>query len=144
MATVSEYSMRRDRDAKVSRHFRVKEFRCHDGSDCVLIAEELVEALEAIRAYYRSQYPGATITINSGYRTPAWNKRVGGARNSQHVQGTAADFTVRIPNGGIVSPYEVYKDIDAGKVVGTHRGGLGRYRTFTHIDVRGTRARWTA
>lgn len=36
---------------------------------------------------------GKPITVNSGYRSPAVNKRVGGAASSQHLTGQAADIT---------------------------------------------------
>jgi hypothetical protein len=36
---------------------------------------------------------GHPLEISSGYRSPALNTVVGGARNSQHAQGLAADFT---------------------------------------------------
>ena len=32
------------------------------------------------------------IRVNSGYRTPAHNKQIGGATNSQHCRGEAADI----------------------------------------------------
>lgn len=35
---------------------------------------------------------GSPITVNSGYRSPALNKAVGGAATSQHVKGEAADL----------------------------------------------------
>ena len=34
---------------------------------------------------------GAPISINSGYRSPPLNARIGGAKNSQHMEGKAAD-----------------------------------------------------
>jgi len=37
---------------------------------------------------------GKPITISSGYRSPALNAAVGGAGNSAHMQGLAADITV--------------------------------------------------
>jgi zinc D-Ala-D-Ala carboxypeptidase len=40
----------------------------------------------------RERY-GRAITVNSGYRSPAVNKRVGGATSSQHMSGQAADIT---------------------------------------------------
>lgn len=49
---------------------------------------ELAIALEAVRA--RLGYP---IVISSGYRSPDLNKAVGGAPNSAHVLGWAADLT---------------------------------------------------
>ena len=44
--------------------------------------------LEQVRALV-----GAPITISSGYRSPALNKAVGGAGNSAHVLGLAADIS---------------------------------------------------
>lgn len=40
----------------------------------------------------RERY-GKAITVNSGYRSPAVNRRVGGAASSQHMTGQAADIT---------------------------------------------------
>lgn len=37
-------------------------------------------------------YMGAPVIINSGYRSPELNKKVGGVRDSQHVKGEAADI----------------------------------------------------
>ena len=36
---------------------------------------------------------GAAIQVNSGYRSPRLNRRVGGVANSLHMQGRAADLT---------------------------------------------------
>lgn len=35
------------------------------------------------------------IIVNSGFRNPKVNKRVGGVRNSQHLEGCAADITTK-------------------------------------------------
>ena len=48
----------------------------------------LAVLLEQVRALV-----GAPIAISSGYRSPALNKAVGGAGNSAHVQGLAADIS---------------------------------------------------
>jgi uncharacterized protein YcbK (DUF882 family) len=45
--------------------------------------------LQPVRDLY-----GKTVHVNSGYRSPELNKAVGGAANSQHVQGRAADISV--------------------------------------------------
>jgi len=37
---------------------------------------------------------GAPIRISSGYRSPELNRRIGGSKNSKHMEGLAADFTV--------------------------------------------------
>lgn len=134
---IRTYSLQKQGPEMLSEHFKVAEFACHDGSDLILISDELVDTLEAVREHY-----GHPVTIVSGYRSLIHNRRVSGAQNSQHTKGTAADFVVRIPEGGIVNPHKVYDDIDRGLVMGEHKGGLGRYATFTHIDVRGNKARW--
>lgn len=45
--------------------------------------------LEQVRAVV-----GRPVTISSGYRCPALNTAVGGARDSAHLQGLAADINV--------------------------------------------------
>jgi uncharacterized protein YcbK (DUF882 family) len=50
--------------------------------------ELLVEkVLDPVREIY-----GKPITVTSGYRSPAVNRKVGGAINSHHVRGMAADI----------------------------------------------------
>ena len=114
----------------LSPNFRASEFACRhcgqlppNGMD-----PRLISTLQRIR-----DYTGQPVTINSGYRCPTHNRNVGGATNSQHLLGAAADFTVRG-----MSPSEVYAKLDP-----LWDGGLGRYNTFTHIDTRPTRTRWS-
>ena len=47
------------------------------------------KVLEPTRAHF-----GKPLVISSGYRSPAVNRAIGGARNSQHVTGEAADFEI--------------------------------------------------
>ena len=115
----------------LSPHFRESEFACNhcgklhpDG-----VPQSLVDALEDIRAHYDN----VPVSINSGYRCPTHNANVGGAPASEHLKGRAADFTVKG-----VDPARVHADLDP-----YWSGGLGKYNTFTHIDVRGHRARWS-
>ena len=100
-------------------------------------SEKVVDAISKL-AYYledvRSQFGQPSIVINSGYRPPAVNSAVGGASNSQHLYGAAADIVV----SGI-RPHEVYKRLD--KMHGS-KGGLGNGSSFTHIDLRGYAARF--
>lgn len=73
------------------------------------------------------------IKILSCYRTESHNKSIGGAKNSQHVQGRAMDL--RPPKGWDVDRF--YKLIK-GLATITNIGGIGKYLTFVHVDVRPT------
>jgi uncharacterized protein YcbK (DUF882 family) len=81
---------------------------------------------------------GAPIKVISGYRTPAYNKKINGANRSQHMVAKAADIRVKG-----VSPRKI-RSIIIGliKKGEMHSGGVGLYKTFVHYDVRGRNARW--
>lgn len=119
-------------------HFTLREFRCHDGTEAPSrlwpSLRKLAENLEVLRA----AVGGRRIHVNSGYRTPTYNKRVGGARLSTHLYGRAADIAVEGMTAAEVAD-KIEELIRAGKM---HNGGLGRYATFTHYDVRLKPARW--
>lgn len=122
---------------KLTAHFSKDEFDCADGSEMPFeVLNNVIEVannLEVLRAHF-----GAPITINSAYRSPVYNRSVGGAVNSQHLGGKAADVVI---DG--VTPDEVADAIDFLIEVGLMKeGGLGRYNTFTHYDIRGTKSRW--
>jgi hypothetical protein len=114
---------------RLSANFTEAEFRCRGTGRLPAggMNPRLIEALQAIRDRY-----GVPVIINSGYRSVEHNRAVGGSPNSQHIHGNAADFVVRG-----VCPLQVFRDLDP-----TWSGGLGRYNTFTHIDVRPNRTRW--
>ena len=75
------------------------------------------------------------ITINSWYRDPVTNRRVGGASRSRHLNGDAVDFVA--PG---LHPYNVYDRLN--RWWGS-KGGLASATVFTHIDARGYYARWS-
>ena len=128
-ASVKAYSKAKDGTKALSANFKVREFACKDGSDVIFISSGLVQVLQAIRSHF-----GKPVTINSAYRTPTYNKKVGGETYSQHQYGTAADITV---SG--VSP----KDVAAyAETLLPGTGGIGIYSTFTHVDVRAVKSRW--
>lgn len=135
MNTIHRYSLKQDGERHLAPNFIVREFACHDGTDAMLIAEELVAALQAVRDYY-----DAPLLITSGFRTAEWNRRVGGVKGSQHCLGTAADINVV---GKL--PRQLFNDITLGRVPGVNpeRIGCGIYKSFVHLDVRGHKARWS-
>lgn len=128
-ATVKVYSKAKDGNKALSANFKVREFACSDGTDTIFIAPALVTVLQQIRDHFK-----APVTINSGYRTEAKNKAVGGAAYSQHKYGTAADIVVKG-----VPPAEVAK---YAETILVGMGGIGIYNGFTHIDVRKIKSRW--
>ncbi len=54
----------------------------------VALSNLVTHVLDPLREMY-----GKPITVNSGYRCPKLNAAVGGAKNSQHMKGEAADIT---------------------------------------------------
>ena len=90
MPVKTVYASKVGQDYPVSPHIRLKEFQCKDRSDKVLYSTELMSMLEKLRAY-----GGFTVHINSGYRSPSYNRKIGGASKSQHTLGTAADIVVK-------------------------------------------------
>jgi len=68
---------------------------------------------------------GIPFVINSGYRTPAHNRKIGGVANSSHIHGYAVDIAV-------TNSSDRYKIIEACVQVGFNRIGIGR--TFVHVD----------
>ena len=127
--SLKSYSLKNDGNKKLSDNFVVSEFKCNDGSDKVLIDIELVNILQKIRNHF-----GKPVTLNSAYRSPAYNKKIGGVSNSQHVKGTAADIVVQGVKPELVAQYAEF--------LMPNKGGIGLYSTFTHVDVRTNRSRW--
>jgi len=124
---------------QLTKNFHIDEFQSRDGA--VMPPEVADNILKlAVNLQVLRDYVNKTIKINSGYRSPAWNKKVGGVTNSQHMKGTASDIVV---SG--MSPIEVAQTIESliasGKM---QQGGIGIYPNFTHYDIRGTKARWKA
>jgi len=121
----------------LTTNFKLSEFRCKDGTDVPVEllpnVQKLANELQKLRD--ELELP---IKINSGYRTKSYNKKIGGATNSMHVQAKAADIVVTD-----ITPTNLYKRIEKlieeGKV---NFKGVGVYDTFVHVDVRDRRSRW--
>jgi hypothetical protein len=130
--SVKVYSKARDKENHITPHFSVGEFACHDGSDKILVDDNLTHVLEAIRMHF----VGSVVSINSAYRTINYNAKIGGAPHSQHLLGKAADIQVTV-NGLQIKP-----EIVAAYAEHMCIGGIGLYPSFTHVDVRAVRSRW--
>ena len=121
----------------MTKNFKLKEFECKCGCDMPLEVYENIIKLASQLQFLRD-YTGRPITINSAYRCPEHNAKVGGSKTSQHLLGKAADITIQS-----LKPIEVFvliEDlIDMGHML---QGGLGLYDTFVHYDIRKTKARW--
>ena len=78
---------------------------------------------------------GKPLRINSAYRSPAYNRSLpGAARNSIHTLGGALDLSG--------SPATLHRILTQMRREGLFRGGIGRYGTFVHVDVRGKNVDW--
>jgi hypothetical protein len=115
-------------------HFNGASYRAPENAAIVNNIIQVSKEVQKIRDMY-----GKPVRIHSFFRDSATNKRVGGARFSQHTLGSAVDFS--IPG---VPVMDIYRRLDP-----TWPGGLA-YSTkmgFVHLDIRnrisgGGRARW--
>ena len=83
----------------VMRFFKEKELSCRCCGQLPPLIRGNIEALvENVLDPLRERY-GKPIIVNSGYRCAKHNKAVGGASNSQHMVGEAADITAGSPEG---------------------------------------------
>lgn len=122
---------------QLTPNFNSVEFACHDGSQ---VPEKLMPNLKVLAQnlqVLRNEL-GCSISITSGYRSPAHNKAVGGKSKSYHMEAMAADIVSRKHTPAQLRVI-IERLISQGKM---KQGGLGAYKTFTHYDVRGVKARW--
>jgi uncharacterized protein YcbK (DUF882 family) len=120
-----------------SKHFTRAELNCKCGCRAPLRIRlrlrRLARNLERMRRKL-----GHGMGITSGYRCPKHNAAVGGARDSQHMYGRAADLTV--PSGR-----QAEYVLAASRVAAFRNGGIGVYPNGgVHVDIRGYRARWNS
>lgn len=122
---------------QLTKNFNIKEFACKDGSP---VPQELYGNVQILANNLQvlREHINCPIHVLSGYRTKSHNRKVGGARFSQHLTAKASDLRVKE-----YTPKELYDEIEIlikdGKM---EQGGLGLYKTFVHYDTRGYKARW--
>ncbi len=121
----------------MTKNFSKKEFECKCGCEMPLEVYSNVIKLAGQLQILRD-YLNEPITINSAYRCPEHNEKIGGVKTSQHLLGKAADITIK--NLTPVEVFTIIEDlIDIGVLL---QGGLGLYDTFVRTDIRKTKARW--
>ena len=85
-------------NAKLSEHFSLGEFTKSNSHpevynipshEAIANMKRLCQWLEVLRKRYN-----APIIINSGYRSPQLNRKIGGVANSNHLTGCAVDIRV--------------------------------------------------
>ena len=123
---------------KLTKNFNLSEFNCNDGT---VVPKELIEnaKLLALNLQVLRDSIGEPITLNSAYRSPSYNQKVGGSAKSQHVLAKAGDIkaTSKFPAKII---YQLIEElITKGEM---QEGGLGLYDNFVHYDVRKNKSRW--
>ena len=86
---------------QLSQHFHLREFtksqtaarRGIDNQPGLAAIDALALLCETLLEPMRRNF-GRAVVVNSGYRSPALNRAIGGARGSQHVLGEAADIEI--------------------------------------------------
>lgn len=154
---------------KISPHFTLGQFLCKQAGGYpkyMVLRPRLLEKLELFLEDINSKgIITNELVIMSGYRTPAYNRSIGNVSASRHLYGGAADIFVDVNpknnymddvNGdgkvSIADATHLYQMADSlvtriGRKDLT--GGVGKYDKtsshgpFIHIDVRGTKARWS-
>ncbi|MBR1487157.1 MAG: hypothetical protein IJ597_07890 [Synergistaceae bacterium] len=111
---------------KNTRNFNVKEFACHHCGENE-IEQKVINLAQKIR-----DFVGIPIKINSGYRCPIHNKKIGGVPNSYHVQGLAADLSCSI---GAENLFIAIRSLyDLGEIPELSFCYLYKKKNFVHID----------
>lgn len=113
------------------RWFSPAEIACR-GTGQVKLTAESMDALDKLDALRERM--GHPLIVNSGYRSPEHNRRVGGAPRSKHMEGIA--FDISMVN---VDPHRFERE---ARALGFN--GIGIYppqkpsgaRNFIHIDTR--------
>ena len=121
----------------LTENFSLIEFQCKDGTD---VPPELLENVELLckNLQVLRDHIGKPIRVVSGYRTKSYNKKCGGGARSQHLQAKAADLRVNGMSSDELQSI-IVELIASAKMM---QGGVGKYPTFVHYDVRGVKARW--
>lgn len=125
---------------KLTENFYRHEFACQ-GKNCCgnssPISLKFVECLQRLHDVVSNRLgKKASLVINSGFRCNKHNASIGGAPDSRHTFGDAADVRTPIE----LTDEEFFHC--AEQVPEFKNGGIGRYKGRLHLDTRGEKARW--
>ena len=93
----------------------------------LLLNFDALDKLQELRSFI-----GKPFHVNSAYRSPEYNRFVGGASRSKHMEGIAFDISMHNHNRT--------EFVHLARQFGFN--GIGHYNTFTHIDSRQNQAEW--
>ena len=155
---------------RLTPHFRLEQFLCKQEPagqypKYVVLQERLLLALEAVLTEANALgFDADTLNVMSAYRTPSYNAAIGDVPLSMHQFGGAADVFVDTKRKGQMDDLNRDGHIDvtdaaflgsaidrrfADPLFRKFTGGLGVYPAtsahppFVHVDVRGSKARWS-
>ena len=150
-----------DIDLPLTKHLRMGDFIARDDRNAwpryVALSPKLLDKLELvvaeIAALRGGQQVNIAVDVHSGFRAPAYNRRVRrAASDSRHQYGDAADIAIDANGDGRFTASDLQLVAWAVETVEREHpelaGGLGLYsgrrynQPYAHIDARGRRARW--
>ena len=114
----------------LSQNFSRWEFSCNCGCGFDTVDAMLLVVLQDLSDTYNHM----PVNISGPNRCPEHNKKVGGAKDSEHMKAKAVDIKVQR-----MSPQVIYNYLNK-KYPNTF--GIGIYVNRVHIDVRKEKARW--
>jgi uncharacterized protein YcbK (DUF882 family) len=123
---------------KLTNNFSLSEFQCKCGCE---MPDDVLENIKelACNLQYIREYLDEPIHLTNAYRCQKHNDSIkGSSKNSQHILGKAADIQCKNITPNIMA--DLIDDLISKNYI--QEGGIGKYNTFTHYDIRGIKSRW--
>ena len=117
-------------------NFKWEELECKCGCGTAHISDEALDKLQLLRTLM-----GTPLHINSAARCPSHNKSVGGKPHSRHLS-YEADFGLVESTAFDINTKSLGQDLLIKTATEAGFKGIGRYKTFVHVDVRDKKAHW--
>lgn len=127
-------------DGRIVKNFSLAEMTNKQAKDNIklVLTPEVVEHAQMMQEL--RDYWGRPMTVSSWYRTKVYNNKVGGDKNSCHLDGIATDITMPgLSEADRTRLIEVWKSICIRHGV---IGGVGVYKWGLHFDSNNNPARY--